>query len=106
MKIILIATLFGLVSCNEVKKVEFTALQKEYLASLPLEGKVYMEACLDNTPNLMDYCMKYYHRELRQSGCTQEIQKTSGPGIGTIAAGTALGVIGAKVLTGGNKRKK
>lgn len=102
MKLLILAAIFGLQSCNnapvtEQKKEEFTQLQKEYLASLTLEGKVYMEGCLNewyNVPKYFNSCLREY-RKLGQAPVVK-----GGPSTGAIAVGTGLGIIGAKVLTG------
>lgn len=94
-----------LVSCErrpEVKKERvFTSLQSEYLASLPLDKKIYMEGCLAKNPEIYDfnYCMDKLNNSF---GLTKPTQiQTSGENsvLGT-AAGTAVGIGAAKLLFG------
>lgn len=100
----IIFTLLFLASCQQHKEIKvhtYTNLQKQYLASLPLEGQVFMEGCLNQWSNMNGQIFNFCLRDYKKLGVPVN---STGPGIGTIAAGTALGVIGAKVLTGSGKK--
>ena len=77
------------------KPPELTKLQREFMtsATVPLANRVYMEACLNRfRDGDWEYCLRQMPQGAR---CT-----SGGPSVLETAAGTAIGIGAAKVLSG------
>jgi hypothetical protein len=86
-----------LASCNQTgREEELSTLQKKYLASLDLEGAVFMESCLDGSER--NYV--FYHCQEKYFNRNRPTQQSNGNSIMKTAAGVALGYGAVKVLTG------
>lgn len=100
MRLIMYCTLLlSIVACNrtEEKPRVLTSLQQEYLASAPLEVRVYMEDCLVKAYYSYSYCMEEAKTMsspplVGKESTTSSILKT--------AAGTAIGIGVSRAILG------